>query len=101
MSRSYLSKGPRSNDCRIRRSPEKPHDETVRLIEPADLAAAGLAGDLETGHAVEGAYDVADDIRPFIRRGEAQTSAVKNCQLVRQNRMFERTFPIEKRRDRS
>ena len=53
---------PSSNDHRIRRGPQQSHDEAIRLIEPADIAAAGFSGNLETDHAVECAYEVADYI---------------------------------------
>ena len=78
MSLGDLPKGTRSNNCRIRGSPQQPHNKTVRFVESADIAAAGLSRDLETDDAVQCAYEIADYIRPIVMLRETQISAVEN-----------------------
>ena len=89
MSHGNFPKGTRSNNRRIRGSPQQPHDEAVRLVESADIAAAGFPGDLETDHAVQCAYEIADYIGPIVMLRETQISPVENCQFLRQNATFE------------
>ena len=76
-------KGASAHNHRIRRSTKQPHDEAIRRVESADIAAAGFPGDLETDHAVKGAHEVADDIRPIAMRWEPQITSVQNPQFLR------------------
>jgi len=70
------------HDHRIHRGPQQSHDEAIRFIEPADIAAARLSGNLETDHSVDCADEVADYIGPTVKRREAQITVVKNCQFL-------------------
>ena len=46
---------------------EQPHDEAIRLVESTDIAATGFAGNLESHHTIEGAYEVANYIGSITR----------------------------------
>ena len=83
MSGSNFSKRAGSHNHRIHRGPQQSHDEAIRLIEPADIAAARLSGNLETDHSVDCADEVADYIGLIVTLGETQISAVKNRQFLR------------------
>jgi hypothetical protein len=98
--RSNVSEGTRSNYDRVRGSSEQSHDETVRLVETADIAAARFPGNLKTDHAVECAYKITDDIRLIPRCRESQTSIVEKFQFLRQTRRIEHSISIEQRSDR-
>jgi hypothetical protein len=65
MLRGGLVKRTGSHHDGVRRCPEKPHDETVRLVESADIASPGFAGDFVADYAVERAYEIADHIGPL------------------------------------
>ena len=42
------------------------------------------AGAFEAHHAIERAYEVADDIRAVVRRGKPEVSVIKGAQIVGQ-----------------
>src|ERR1017187_7426234 len=82
------------------RCPEEPHNETVRLVESADIASSGFAGDSVAHHAVNSAHEVADHIGPFgTCRREPQVATVSASQFLRQNRLRGRFPAVDQRAD--
>jgi hypothetical protein len=56
--------------------PEHAHDEAIRIEEPADLATAGAAIDIERNDTVEGRDEVGDDGRSIGTERDAQMAVV-------------------------
>src|ERR1039458_876563 len=86
MLRGGLAKRTGSHHDGVCRCPEETHNETVRLIESADIASPGFAGDFVADYAIDRAHEVADHIGPLGPGWrEPQIAAVSNSQFVRQN----------------
>src|ERR1035437_5640333 len=84
--RGGLVKRTGSHHDGVRRCPEETHDETVRLVESANFASPGFAGDFVADYAVKRAHEVADHIgSPRARWREPQIAAVSNSQILRQH----------------
>jgi hypothetical protein len=75
--------GPDEDD--IRHRPKQAHDESIGIEEPADLAAAGAAVDVERDNAVEGRDEVRDDGRSIRAEGDAELAVVLVAQARRQS----------------
>src|ERR1035437_7631841 len=86
MLRGGLVKRTGSHNDGVCRCPEEPHNETVRLVESADIASPRFAGDFVTDYAIYRAHEVADHIGPLgTGWREPQIAAISYSQFLRQN----------------
>ncbi len=86
MRRSGLVKCIGSHHDGVCRCPKQAHNEAVRLVETADVATAGLAGDFVANYAINRAGEVTDHIGPSgAAWWEPQIAAVRDSQRFRQN----------------
>src|ERR1039458_2066753 len=86
MLRGGLVKRAGSQHDGVCRCPEEPHNETVRFVESADVAASGFGSDFIADYAINRTYEVPDHIGPLgAGWREPQIAAVGNSQFLRQN----------------
>src|ERR1039458_8971118 len=86
MLRGGLVKRTGSHHDGVGRCSEETHNETVRLVESADIASSGLAGDFVADHAIDSAHEVTDHIRPLgAGWWEPQIAAIGKPQSLRED----------------
>src|ERR1019366_1969094 len=100
MLRGGLVKRTGSHHDGVRRCREESHNETVRLVESADIASPGFAREFVADYAVNRAHEVTDHIGPLgTGWREPQIAAVSNSQLLRQNGRLGCFLTVDQRAD--
>jgi hypothetical protein len=77
--------GPGANEHDVRHRPKQTHDEPIRIEEPADLATARAAVDIERDDTVQRRDEVGDDGWPVAPEGDTEITGIAVTQPGRQS----------------
>jgi hypothetical protein len=78
------------------RGAQQSHDEAVALIEPADIATAGLSRYRETDDSVQRADEISNHVRAPAARSELKVSSVSHAEIVGHYEWCDGLLPFKK-----